>query len=288
MTVKPSSKYISLPETSTPSTPSASNVKLFADTGKRINIINSSATVTDISGGAFESSDLTDVTVTTPSNGDYLVYSGGTWINQALPSIPTVVSDLSDVNTTGVIAGDVLVNIGGTFYAKRNQPALSVIALGSGDIGYAVPDDGAGVSILRIGSFSGRRGAGDTELYEDAGAGSLFIPISDTEYDDHGLYIMKAWFRWEFAAVTAGGSITGTIDISWVNLDNLTIDEEVPLWSQNAAEGVFAKCFTFPFKSDATVPASVRRYAFRITTTDTAASAAWYAWSIEKVSHAYA
>ncbi len=58
-----------------------------------LNFLGASVTVTDggggeaditISGGATTLASLTDTTITTPQNDDVLIYSGGTWINEAL------------------------------------------------------------------------------------------------------------------------------------------------------------------------------------------------------------
>lgn len=61
-------------------------------------------------GGAPALDDLTDVVLTTPATGDYLVRGGGgTWINQAPPVFPENLEDLADVTFTTLADGDSLV-----------------------------------------------------------------------------------------------------------------------------------------------------------------------------------
>ena len=142
MAIKPQGQFISFAELgSSPSTPSASNVKVFAGTDKLIKIINSSGTTISISGGATVGDDLDDVVISSPATGHYLRYNSGNWVNGALQTIPATLSDLSDVDTTGVSVDETLMKIGSNYLPKKNQPALAVIYTGSSFIGAAVADD---------------------------------------------------------------------------------------------------------------------------------------------------
>ena len=60
--------------------------------------------------GDFALSDLTDVNITSLSNGDILIYDSLSekFINQSLPSIPENISDLDDVEITNISYGQVL------------------------------------------------------------------------------------------------------------------------------------------------------------------------------------
>ena len=48
---------------------------------------------------------LTDTTITTPTNGEYLKYNGSAWVNA---TIATTLDGLTDTNITSVAAGELL------------------------------------------------------------------------------------------------------------------------------------------------------------------------------------
>lgn len=61
----------------------------------------------DAAAGVSKLSELTDVLISSATNGQYLVYNGSKWINKTV-TIPSATSDLSDVDYTGLDGGQVL------------------------------------------------------------------------------------------------------------------------------------------------------------------------------------
>lgn len=94
--------------------------------------------------------DLSDVTLTTPSNGQTLVYDGSKFVNQTPPSGVTTLAGLSDVLLTSPVNGQYLMYVGekwindsfsGTFIiqsytATKTIAANGVVALLGSDMNY--------------------------------------------------------------------------------------------------------------------------------------------------------
>ena len=81
----------------------------------------------DVSGSASVLNDLTDVSITTPSNGHLLRYRTSQWVNEAFPSIPSSLDDLSNVSASSKTNGDVLVRINDVYESNVFQPAILAV-----------------------------------------------------------------------------------------------------------------------------------------------------------------
>lgn len=66
-----------------------------------------------IADGIGDLDSLSDVTITTPSNGEALVYNGSAWVNNTVSTVATL-NDLTDVSTTGIADGQTIVYNSGT------------------------------------------------------------------------------------------------------------------------------------------------------------------------------
>lgn len=66
-----------------------------------------------IADGIGDLDSLSDVTITTPANGEALVYNGSAWVNNTVSTVATL-NDLTDVDTTGVANGETIVYNSGT------------------------------------------------------------------------------------------------------------------------------------------------------------------------------
>lgn len=80
--------------------------------------------------GATALTQLSDVNISNPSNGQGLLYNADSakWVNGALPSGVDELSELNDVDTFGVMVGDVLMfmNMGSGANKWTPYPALSI------------------------------------------------------------------------------------------------------------------------------------------------------------------
>lgn len=95
------------------STGSTVTVTQIQSTGTKIATIGVDGVNTDLyspNGGGTPSAlnDLTDVTITTPTNGQVLTYTNGDWVNSNATGGVTDLSDLDDVNISSALDGQVL------------------------------------------------------------------------------------------------------------------------------------------------------------------------------------
>jgi hypothetical protein len=82
------------------------------------------------SGGASDLSDLDDVTISSALDGQVLTYDSttDTWVNETLPAIPDEISDLSDVTISSVTNGQVLKYNNGT-WVNANESGGSTVSV---------------------------------------------------------------------------------------------------------------------------------------------------------------
>ena len=66
-----------------------------------------------IADGIGDLDSLSDVTITTPANGEALVYNGSAWVNNTVSTVANL-GDLTDVSTTGIADGQTIVYNAGT------------------------------------------------------------------------------------------------------------------------------------------------------------------------------
>lgn len=100
-------------------------------------------------------SDLDDVTITSPADGDVLTYDANSdeWINHPIPAVPDELNDLSDVEITSPTANDLLIYddidqkwVNGQYYVSMTLNSLT-------DVTVPLPSDG---DVLTYDSNSGK------------------------------------------------------------------------------------------------------------------------------------
>jgi hypothetical protein len=82
------------------------------------------------SGGSSTLDNLTDVSISSPNNGEVLVYNNGVWQNAASPGGASAITDLTDVDVSSPNNGDVLVYNNGTWQNQPNTDMSGVAYVG--------------------------------------------------------------------------------------------------------------------------------------------------------------
>jgi hypothetical protein len=130
-------------QASSPGTPPKGYVRLYVKTDDIIYIKNDAGTEASIMGDVIDLNGFSDVVLTSPATDTFLRYDSGTskWIDEDMPT-PTidVLDDFSEVTISSLSAGDSLIFQGGVFKNDKYQPGLMVLDTG----GFGVPDSGGG------------------------------------------------------------------------------------------------------------------------------------------------
>src|SRR3990167_10978077 len=128
--------------------------------GSNITITNNTndVTITATGGGASALTDLTDVTITSPSTGEYVRKSAGDWVNSTLQAgdLPAHSHAKTEVSDTGTWETTEIPNLD---TSKITTGTMATARLGSGtadsttflrgDQTYAVPSGGGGINTLK-------------------------------------------------------------------------------------------------------------------------------------------
>lgn len=135
LTGKTFGDYVTFNEVVAPSSPAADTLRLYAkDKAGTTELFykNSAGSERDLStgggggGGATALDDLTDVTLTSPQDQDFLVFDGGSsqWINTPMPAHALLSATHSDTTAGSVARGDIITGQGAS-------PTWTRLALGS-------------------------------------------------------------------------------------------------------------------------------------------------------------
>lgn len=113
-------EYVQLPElASDPATPASGNARLYVKDDNTINVRLDSGTIIDLTSGSnIALNDLSDITITTPSNGDALIYNGASWEN-GVPSV--TVTQLTDTAVSSPQNNQILVYNAGNWSNRDNM-----------------------------------------------------------------------------------------------------------------------------------------------------------------------
>jgi hypothetical protein len=96
------SEYIRLKKlANNPPQPPSGEVYFFAKSNGKISQLDDTNTETNMTGAAAALNDLSDFNITSETEGDYLKYDTGEWVNDTFPLVPAGIGDLTDVDTTG-------------------------------------------------------------------------------------------------------------------------------------------------------------------------------------------
>lgn len=148
-------------------------------------------------GGATALDNLTDVDISSASNGQVLTYSNGEWINNNVPSPSVALNDITDVSVSSPSDGQVLKYNNGDWVNAAESGGTTVIANPSGSSSadltklqvdntiYAIPSGGSDVSVTQIQSAGTKIAtitvdSVDTDLYApNGGSASSLNDLTD-------------------------------------------------------------------------------------------------------------
>jgi len=123
MTLGFSDIYIDMPEQgSAPATPASGKVRLYVDNTGALKLKDDAGNVTG-AGGASQLDDLSDVTITTPSDDQFLRYNGSAWVNETV-AVPSNLDDLGDVTIT-TPSSDQVLKYNGSAWVNAAAPAAT-------------------------------------------------------------------------------------------------------------------------------------------------------------------
>lgn len=131
--------YLELPElASDPSTPASGKARLYVKTDESLYLRFDDGDVVEVGGGAgaTELNELSDVTITTPSDDQFLRYNGaGQWINETVAiGGAEELDDLTDVTITTPAVNQMLLRGASVFANRPYMPTAMVNVLNSNTI----------------------------------------------------------------------------------------------------------------------------------------------------------
>ena len=190
---KITSDYIRLKKiANNPPQPPSGEVYLFAKSNGKISLLDDTNTEVNMTGNANALNDLSDVTITAASEGEYLSYSGGAFVDTAFPTIPTLFSDFTDVDVSDGLDDDIVIYYSGAFASRVLKPSMyayttSSLSLSSSATNTLMPVNSA--SVTRVGN------TGELE-------GTNYFARQNSDITDDGMYLLETWF--EFSSASSG------------------------------------------------------------------------------------
>lgn len=185
-----------------PATPASNFLALYVKYNKHIYTKDPSGVVRDITSNVAALTDLSDVVLTSPANGNYLRYSGSNWVNSTLPSNFSTIDDLTDVNTSGVASTQVLTFKSPNYKPKKNQGAMIASNL---SVGQTIVEAPSPIDQLLFARNTNVTNVGDVSELSDTT--SYFKPFNDGDYGDFGPYMLCGFMK---LSLSAG---SGTVNI---------------------------------------------------------------------------
>lgn len=183
-------------------------------------------------GGVSALDDLSDVTLTTPSNTQILQYNGSQWVNvNYTPSLG--LNGLSDVTISSPVTGENLAYDSGTatWYNYREFP----VAVARKKNVY-VDNTASSGNLLTLGVGGGVSFLGDTELYNDTNK-TFRSTVTLSNAAPFGYYVLNGWLEIDTSAYATSGNIDIEIEIN---------SNFYSLWNQDVNNETKWASFSFP------------------------------------------
>lgn len=177
-----------------PATPASGTVIMYIKYNKHIYTKDSSGVERDITSSITALSSLTDVTITSPSNGQYLKYNNGTWINSNVPSNISAMDGLTDVDTSSVSSNYAYTIIGTTYRPKKN---LSAALTSNLSVGQTIVDSATTDDQMLLVDGSNCTTKGDSQLIATS---QYFKYFDDGELVDFGPYVLCGFMKLTLAS----------------------------------------------------------------------------------------